>query len=178
MKNNEKSREKLGFSRFWTTPAFPPINVHVFSYVHFFIWTSVFSCFSVSCSCGFLFFSFSSRFPFFFFVFHCSFHFFFQLDFDFRFFTYILMVSNMLVDFVFVCFHFLRSCCQTSAFLIWFLDFCFLLIVSIVLVSRYVVWCLFPVCVYSCIQIVSFTKSTASFSKTFWLRSTASIANE
>lgn len=128
MKNNEKSREKLGFSRFWTTPAFPPINVHVFSYVHFFIWTSVFSCFSVSCSCGFRFFLF--HLDFLFFVFHCSFHFF-SVRFRFSFFHLHFNGVKHARWFCICLFSFLRSCCQTSAFLIWFLDFCFLLIVSL-----------------------------------------------
>ena len=66
------------------------------------------------------------------------------------------LVNCLLVLF----FSFICSCCQTCSFFIWLLDLCFLFIV---LVLRYSILCLFAVCVYNSIQIVSFAKSTASF---------------
>jgi hypothetical protein len=62
-------------------------------------------------------------------------------------------------------------------FLVVFFGFVFP--VHCVLVSSYAVLCLFPVCVYSYIQMVSFTKKMPHhFSKTIWVRNEATIANE
>ena len=65
-----------------------------------------------------------------------------QLSFGFHFFIYMFMLSNM---FIFP------------------LAFGFVFPVHCVLVLRYSILCLFAVCVYNSIQIVSFAKSTASF---------------
>ena len=61
---------------------------------------------------------------------------------------------------------------------VFHLFFGFVFPVHYVLVSRHAVLCLFPVCVYSYTFKLFLLQSSASFSKTFWLRSKASIANE
>ena len=61
---------------------------------------------------------------------------------------------------------------------VFHLFFGFVFPVHYVLVSRHAVLCLFPVCVYGYTFKLFLLQSSASFSKTFWLRSKASIANE
>ena len=68
-----------------------------------------------------------------------------------RFFFIFLFIWILVFIFSFIC-----SCCQTCSF--FHLVFGFVFPVHCVLVSRYAVLCLFPVCVYSCIQMVSFSK--------------------
>jgi hypothetical protein len=68
------------------------------------------------------------------------------------------------------------SCCQTSPLFIWFLGLCFLFIVC-----PSVALCCLVFVSYLCLQLHSncfFCKVPHHFSKTFWLRSKASIANE
>ena len=112
------------------------------------------SCFSLFFSC-----SFSPGFCFLHLQFHVvsQFHVFVNLFWCFQLFNYIFMLSNKSV------FH---------------LFFGFVFPVHYVLVSRHAVLCLFPVCVYSYTFKLFLLQSSASFSKTFWLRSKASIANE
>ena len=85
--------------------------------------------------------------------------------------------SSMFCQFVLVfsTFNYIFMLSNKSVF---HLFFGFVFPVHYVLVSRHAVLCLFPVCVYSYTFKLFLLQSSASFSKTFWLRSKASIANE
>ena len=147
-------------------------------FMFFFMWMSVLISFFLfsfgfrcSCFCSFFFILSSCSF-------HVIFHF---LDFGFHsllhLHVHVVRYFHCIVNcfFAFI-FSFVCSCCQPCLF--FHLVFGFVFPVHCVLMSRYAVLCLFPVCVYSYIQIASFAKVPQHVSKTFWLRSKANIANK